>query len=77
LEGNEMQNKKYQDMQDKFDMIAAKMEEKEKIRKDPNRDFIKKNGLDFLEKLKFFNQKLDPANLLSATNSAPGKNDQT
>ena len=38
-------------IQDKLDL----MEEKDKKKKDKNRDFVKNEGLAFLENLKFFN----------------------
>lgn len=40
----------------KYDAMTEKMEEKEKKRKDPNRDFVLNEGLNFLGGIKFYNQ---------------------
>lgn len=41
----DQEEEKYKNLIDKFDRITAKLEEKEKKRKDPNRDYVNQEGL--------------------------------
>ncbi len=48
-----------QNMYLKYDLRTKIMEEEEKKRKDPNRDFVITSGMDFLSSMKFFNNQID------------------
>jgi hypothetical protein len=54
---------------DKFDKIKARMEELEMKRRDPFRDFVKKEGAEFLGAVKFFNASIEP-HLVTNQNAA-------
>lgn len=53
-------NKQIVDPFDKFNKIAAQMEELEMKRKDKYSEFVKTEGLSFLSSMKFYNHSLDP-----------------
>eukprot|EP00347_Sterkiella_histriomuscorum_P010963 403374268 len=80
-EEGRMQQEDYQQfLQNKYDLVTQKMEEKEMKRKDPNRDYVINEGNNFLGQLMFHNQNLDTrkatninANLNSANDDQTGK----
>lgn len=49
-------------LQSKYDQRTKIMEEEEKKRKDPNRDFVINEGQSFLTSMKFFNPQIDVRN---------------
>lgn len=54
----------------KYNLRTKILEEEEKKRKDPNRDFVITSGMDFLGQMKFFNQQIDTKNISDVVDGA-------